>query len=80
MLFSDFLRPVILQIIYIGIYGKTGLVSLYRLGNELGHMFGLIHCHHANCIMRSSSYVEDIDQKNRDFCNSCKTLLQDKLE
>jgi archaemetzincin len=40
--------------------------------HELGHTFGLIHCHHPSCVMRSSTYVEDIDQKSQHFCNSCK--------
>jgi len=34
--------------------------------HELGHMFGLVHCHVPPCVMRSSTYVEDIDQKKRE--------------
>lgn len=74
--------------------GDTGIVSLYRLRNELyglqqnntllierfskviihelGHTFGLIHCNNQNCVMRSSTYVEDIDQKEIGFCSKCK--------
>ena len=40
--------------------------------HELGHTFGLIHCHVPTCVMRSSTYVEDIDQKNHHFCPSCR--------
>lgn len=47
--------------------------------HELGHTFGLIHCSDDFCVMRSSSYVEDIDLKNHNFCLICKTLLQQKL-
>jgi len=39
--------------------------------HELGHTFGLIHCHVPTCVMRSSTYVEDIDQKNYSFCPKC---------
>ena len=46
--------------------------------HELGHSFGLTHCHIPTCIMRSSTYVEDIDQKEQHFCHACKTLLDDK--
>jgi archaemetzincin len=40
--------------------------------HELGHTFGLIHCHIPTCVMRSSTYVEDIDQKNSHLCPACR--------
>jgi archaemetzincin len=40
--------------------------------HELGHMYGLVHCTDPLCVMRSSTYVEDIDQKGRSFCPSCR--------
>jgi len=40
--------------------------------HELGHTFGLIHCHTPTCVMRSSTYVEDIDQKEVQFCVKCR--------
>ena len=40
--------------------------------HELGHTFGLIHCFALNCVMKSSTYVEDIDQKSAHFCSSCE--------
>jgi archaemetzincin len=43
--------------------------------HELGHMFGLVHCSVPVCVMRSSTYVEDIDQKDHSFCNNCKTKI-----
>ena len=43
--------------------------------HELGHTFGLIHCHVPNCVMRSSTYVEDIDQKSFHFCSKCREEL-----
>lgn len=43
--------------------------------HELGHTFGLIHCQNPVCVMRSSTYVEDIDQKSKSFCPKCKREL-----
>ena len=43
--------------------------------HEIGHMFGLIHCQNPVCVMRSSTYVEDIDQKNFKLCVKCKQKL-----
>ncbi|MCX6280353.1 MAG: archaemetzincin family Zn-dependent metalloprotease [Bacteroidetes bacterium] len=43
--------------------------------HELGHTFGLIHCMTPTCVMRSSTYVEDIDQKNRNICHLCREKL-----
>jgi len=43
--------------------------------HELGHTFGLIHCQNSICVMKSSTYVEDIDQKKQHFCLSCKGKL-----
>jgi len=40
--------------------------------HELGHTFGLIHCFALKCVMRSSTYVEEIDQKSIHFCGSCE--------
>lgn len=41
--------------------------------HELGHTFGLIHCSNPTCVMRSSTYVEDIDQKEHMLCNQCRS-------
>jgi archaemetzincin len=43
--------------------------------HEIGHMFGLIHCQNPVCVMRSSTYVEDIDQKSQNLCAKCKTEI-----
>jgi len=43
--------------------------------HELGHTFGLIHCHIPTCVMRSSTYVEDIDQKSKNLCIKCRAAL-----
>lgn len=44
--------------------------------HELGHTFGLIHCRDPLCVMRSSTYVEDIDQKSSHLCANCRSMLQ----
>ena len=43
--------------------------------HEIGHMFGLIHCHIPTCVMRSSTYVEDIDQKSHKLCLKCRNEI-----
>jgi archaemetzincin len=40
--------------------------------HELGHTFGLVHCSNPLCVMRSSTYVEDIDQKSAGLCSRCR--------
>ncbi len=44
--------------------------------HELGHTFGLIHCQHPTCVMRSSTYVEDIDLKSQHLCRNCRADLR----
>jgi archaemetzincin len=43
--------------------------------HELGHTFGLYHCHQFECVMRSSTYVEEIDMKRVYPCDSCAAAL-----
>lgn len=47
--------------------------------HELGHTFGLIHCQNPSCVMRSSTYVEDIDQKEQSLCLSCREKLKNQV-
>lgn len=47
--------------------------------HELGHTFGLIHCHVPVCVMRPGTYVEDIDQKKHLFCKKCRGELETAL-
>ncbi len=44
--------------------------------HELGHSFGLIHCHDSGCVMQSSTYVEDIDMKSHHLCPKCREQLK----
>jgi archaemetzincin len=43
--------------------------------HELGHTFGLVHCADPRCVMRASTYVEEIDLKTADFCASCRRVV-----
>lgn len=44
--------------------------------HELGHTFGLIHCQNQRCVMKSSTYVEDVDQKSAEMCDNCRRQLR----
>ncbi len=44
--------------------------------HELGHTFGLYHCRQFECLMRSSTYVEEIDLKRADLCEACRGKLE----
>jgi archaemetzincin len=43
--------------------------------HELGHTYGLLHCHNPECVMKSSTYVEEIDFKSSRFCYKCLEKL-----
>ena len=44
--------------------------------HELGHTYGLVHCADPVCVMRASTYVEEIDLKTADFCESCRRAVR----
>lgn len=44
--------------------------------HEIGHTFGLIHCRMPNCVMNSSTYVENIDLKPAEPCPLCQETLK----
>jgi archaemetzincin len=44
--------------------------------HELGHNFGLVHCSNQECVMKSSTYVEDIDHKSMEMCDNCRRELR----
>jgi archaemetzincin len=96
----DLFIPILTYIIGQAVYkGNAGVVSLYRLKNELyglkhddsllferfkkevihelGHTFGLTHCFSPVCVMRSSTYIEDVDQKDIAFCLKCREKIND---
>jgi archaemetzincin len=47
--------------------------------HELGHNFGLIHCANQSCVMKSSTYVEEVDQKSEEMCGRCRELLKELM-
>lgn len=44
--------------------------------HELGHTFGLLHCSRFDCVMHSSTAVEEIDLKSEMFCAECEAGLR----
>ena len=46
--------------------------------HELGHTFGLKHCHN-NCVMRFSNSLADTDKKPVKFCASCLKQLKTSI-
>jgi len=47
--------------------------------HELGHTFGLRHCHNWECVMSSSHSVERLDIKSARFCDRCAQVVQSRL-
>ena len=47
--------------------------------HELGHTFGLVHCHTMDCVMRTSTAVEEIDVKGVLFCENCDEQIGEAL-
>ena len=39
--------------------------------HELGHNFGLRHCDDWDCVMHSSTSIEEVDIKGEGYCKSC---------
>jgi archaemetzincin len=44
--------------------------------HEIGHVYGLSHCHIIKCVMHFSNTLGDTDIKDDDFCDQCKKQLQ----
>jgi len=43
--------------------------------HEVGHAFGLLHCHVEGCVMGRSPAVREVDEKSRDLCDDCRGVL-----
>jgi len=69
-----------------GFYGVEENRSLFlervtkEIVHELCHTFGLFHCRQFECVMRSSTYVEEIDLKKEVLCDECSTILYHKVQ
>lgn len=46
--------------------------------HELGHTYGLVHCHAPSCVMRSATYPEHVDLKEGRFCRACVRVLAER--
>jgi archaemetzincin len=44
--------------------------------HELGHTWGLLHCHEPDCVMRASTYAEEIDLKPAELCGRCSEVVR----
>ncbi|MBN2412996.1 archaemetzincin family Zn-dependent metalloprotease [candidate division KSB1 bacterium] len=47
--------------------------------HELGHTFGLHHCPDFQCVLHSSTYVEEIDFKLVTLCENCLLTLKKNM-
>ncbi len=45
--------------------------TLKEIYHELGHNLGLVHCLSWDCVMHTSTSVEEIDIKGGFYCNDC---------
>jgi archaemetzincin len=43
--------------------------------HELGHTYGLSHCHDPRCVMSFSNSLRDVDRKSHTFCPACRARL-----
>lgn len=44
--------------------------------HEIGHTFGLKHCHDWFCVMHSSSTVDEVDIKGGNYCRDCRRRFE----
>ncbi len=66
---------------YYGLPADTALFEhrlIKEAVHELGHTFGLLHCHDYECVMHSSTAVEDIDIKGERLCAACSDIFAKK--
>jgi archaemetzincin len=48
--------------------------------HEAGHLFGLVHCPHRECVMSVAASIRQIDLKQATFCPACARLLRSGTE
>lgn len=44
--------------------------------HELGHVHGLVHCSSTDCVMRTSTSIDEVDLKSARFCDACSGHLE----
>ncbi len=47
--------------------------------HEIGHTFGIPHCHTDRCVMHASHNIPDLDTKLNYLCTYCELYLQESL-
>lgn len=47
--------------------------------HEIGHTFGVPHCHTDRCVMRASNNIPDLDAKLNYLCSYCELFLHESL-
>lgn len=45
--------------------------TMKEILHELGHNFGLLHCIDWDCVMHSSTSIEEVDIKGSNYCKDC---------
>jgi len=63
---------------FYGLPADEGLLrtrTVKEVLHELGHAFGLVHCRDQLCVMRPSTYVEEVDLKDAAFCAACHAVI-----
>jgi len=50
--------------------------TLKEIFHELGHNFGLKHCADWDCVMHSSTSIEEVDIKGNYYCKKCKREIK----
>lgn len=46
--------------------------------HELGHNFGLHHCKNWDCVMHSSTSIEEVDIKGSFYCKECRYFIAEE--
>ncbi len=48
--------------------------------HELGHTFGLLHCHEPSCAMARSGNLTHVDAKRPALCRACRVLYTERAD
>jgi archaemetzincin len=64
---------------YSGITNDKLLIerTIKEILHELGHNYGLIHCIDWDCVMHSSTSIEEVDIKGGNYCKECGKKIKD---
>jgi archaemetzincin len=57
----------------------TGVRTAKEAIHEVGHTFGLTHCHDPSCPMSIANSVLHADRKGTGLCASCRAVLGERL-